>query len=136
MNVFQWVLVIVFATLLLASGRATLRGTIHRAQGVLWSLLWLVAIMASIYPNLTSRVARQVGIDRGASLVLYCVAVAGMVGFWMIYIRLRRVRREVTLLVRHIALLEADREIGGGAQSGAAALHGKLGGARPAKADE
>lgn len=110
MNVFQWALVVVFAVLLIASGRATLRGSINRAAGVMWSLLWIVAMFASIYPNLTSRVARSVGIDRGASLVLYCAAVAGMVGFWMIYIRLRRVRREVTLLVRHIAMLEADRQ--------------------------
>ena len=33
-----------------------------------------------------------------------------MAGFWTTYMNLRALRREVTLLVRHIALLEAQEE--------------------------
>jgi hypothetical protein len=33
------------------------------------------------------------------------------VGFWMVYIRLRQLRREITLLVRHLALLVAQGQM-------------------------
>jgi small membrane protein len=48
------------------------------------------------------------GIGRGADLVFYCGILAMLVGFLLFYIRYRRVEEEITLLVRHIALLEAE----------------------------
>jgi hypothetical protein len=56
-----------------------------------------------------SSVAHLLGIGRGADLVSYCGIVAMLVGFWMVYIRLLRLRREVTLTVRRLAILEAQR---------------------------
>lgn len=50
------------------------------------------------------------GIGRGADLVFYCAVLAIMVRFWMVYIRLRRLRQEITLLVRHLAVREAQKD--------------------------
>ena len=67
-----------------------------------------VAGVAIAWPELTTWAARSLGIRRGADLVLYCAVVVMMVGFLMVYSRLRQVRRDLTLVVRHLALLEAD----------------------------
>ena len=53
-------------------------------------------------------VARKLGIGRGADLLLYCSVGVMMVGFLMVYIRLGRLRREITLIVRHLALKESQ----------------------------
>jgi hypothetical protein len=72
-------------------------------------LLWAAAGLAVIQPDLTTKVAHTVGIRRGADLLLYCAVVAMIAGFLMIYVRLRRLRREITLLVRELALRDGER---------------------------
>ena len=72
-----------------------------------WALLWLVAGIAIARPGITAAVARALGIGRGADLVLYCTGVGMLVGVLMMYARLRRLRRDVTLLVRHLAIRDA-----------------------------
>ena len=47
------------------------------------------------------------GISRGTDLLLYIMVLAVLQGFLLVYLRLRRVRRELTILVRKLALLEA-----------------------------
>ena len=63
--------------------------------------------LAVAFPDLTPRVAKSVGIGRGADLVLYCAVLFMLAGFFFVYLRLVRLRRYVTELVRHIAILEA-----------------------------
>ncbi len=63
--------------------------------------------IAIIRPGVTKIIANALGIGRGADLLLYCTVVAMMVGFLMIYARMRRLRREMTLLVRHLAIRDA-----------------------------
>lgn len=112
MSTFQVVALAVLLTLLAVSVAAWWRGWIGRREGLLWSAVWLLAAIAMTWPNAMSRIARMVGIGRGADLVLYSAVIALSVGLWMMYLRLRRVRREMTLLVRHLAILEAEREPG------------------------
>ena len=66
------------------------------------------AALAVVWPDATTRIARFVGLGRGVNLLLYCTVVVMMAGFFMVYIRLRRVRQELTLLVRHLAILQAQ----------------------------
>ncbi|MEK7731822.1 MAG: DUF2304 family protein, partial [Planctomycetota bacterium] len=44
---------------------------------------------------------------RGADLVLYCAVIVMLIGFFMVYARLRRLRRDLTLLSRHLAIRDA-----------------------------
>jgi len=60
--------------------------------------------------NVKQAGAHALGIGRGADLVFYCAVVIMMIGFWMVYVRLRGLRREMTMLVRHLAILEARKE--------------------------
>lgn len=110
MNAFQIGFIIVVSCLCLASMAAVARGWSSRKEGLIWSGVCLAALVAAIWPQTTVRAAQALGIGRGADLVFYCAVVVMMIGFWMVYIRLRYLRREVTLLVRHLAIMEAERK--------------------------
>ena len=100
---FQQITLLAIALALCATVVALVRGRARPGEGL---LLGLVLASAA-----TSRIARALGIGRGADLVLYSTVVVMGVGFWMVYIRLRQLRREITLLVRHLALLVAQGQM-------------------------
>jgi len=107
MSPFQLVALPLIAVLFVATVAATFRGSVARREGFLWSLLWLAAGTAIALPEITAALARALGIGRGADLVLYIAVVVMLVGFLTVYTRLRRLRREITLIVRHLAIRDA-----------------------------
>lgn len=111
MNGLQVLILSVLILLFAASVTALLRGWSGRREGLVWCALCVTAAVATIWPQVTVRVAHALGIGRGADLVFYCAVVVMMIGFWMTYIRLRHLRRDVTVLVRHIALLEGKSQL-------------------------
>ena len=80
---------------------------IARPIALLWLVMLLVGILATLDPNRTTVIARGLGIDRGTDLLLYALVLAVLQGFLIFYLRLRKVRRELTILVRRLAILEA-----------------------------
>ena len=106
-SLFQILAVTVLGILLAATIAAVVRGSVSRREGLLGGLIWLAAGVAIAWPKVTVKVAHALGIGRGADLVLYCAVVVMLVGFLLVYARLRRLRREVTLLVRHLAIRDA-----------------------------
>lgn len=112
MTPFQWILVGAISALGAVAAVAMAKGKIGRLAGAAWIVVLLVGVLASIDPDRVTRVANALGINRGADLVLYLLALAVFWGFLLVYIRLRRVRRELTLVVRRLAVMEAEE--GGG----------------------
>ncbi|MFQ5429816.1 MAG: DUF2304 family protein [Phycisphaerae bacterium] len=110
-NTFQILFLGLLGFLFVGSFIAMARGWAGRREGSGWALLCLLAAAATARPELTGAVARFLGIGRGADLVFYSAVVVMMIGFWMTYMRLRHLRREMTLLVRQIAILEAERDL-------------------------
>lgn len=110
LSTFQLILLVTFTLLFLGSIAAMVRGWAGRREGLVWIAVWLAGGVAILWPQVTSQIAGVLGIGRGADLVFYCAVVIMLIGFWIAYIHLRRVRREITLLVRHQALLEAERQ--------------------------
>ena len=107
MSAFQILALGVLACFLVITIVAIVKGAASRRDGFFWILLWLAAGTAFAWPEVTGFVARKLGIGRGADLVLYGAVVVMMIGFLMVYVRLRKLQREVTLLVRHLAIHEA-----------------------------
>jgi hypothetical protein len=107
MSAFQLVSLSLVGALLLLCLGGIIRGWITRRLGIVWLLLWLGVGTAIAYPSLTTLAAHALGIGRGADLVLYCGLLVMLVGFFLIYLRLRRLEASVTTIVRHIALQEA-----------------------------
>ena len=107
-SAFQIILVAVFAGLLVCCAWAWGRGWIRRRTAVLVIAFLVIVGSLIVWPNITTKIARILGIGRGADLILYCLALVTMIGFAMTYTRLHRLRRDITLLVRHTALQEAQ----------------------------
>ena len=112
-TLFQVILIPALILLLLSGFCAMLRGWVGRRGGLVWIAVCLAAGTAVVWPEGTSRLARALGIGRGADLLIYCTAMVMLVGFWATYTRLHRLRQEMTQLVRHLALSEAERELTG-----------------------
>jgi len=108
MTTFQIVLVSVFGALFFASLVGSARRLRVSKERYGWSILWGIGMILAVKPDITTDAANVLGIGRGADLVFYCGIVVMLVGFLMVYARMRRLRRDVTLLVRHIAVLEAE----------------------------
>jgi hypothetical protein len=110
MNVFQVIVICVLGFLFVVDVIALMRGWLTRKEAFVWGGVCFVTAMAIDRPQWIQKIARALGIGRGADLILYCAVVITMIGFWMVYVRLRALRREMTLLVRHLAIMEASRE--------------------------
>lgn len=107
MSLFQVFSLSIVGCLFVASVIAMWRGWGTLRESLTWALVWLAAAVAIIWPGVTKMIANVLGIGRGADLVFYCAVVVMMIGFLMVYVRLRRIRRELTLLVRHLAIRDA-----------------------------
>jgi hypothetical protein len=115
MSFFQYIGLGVFGFLVAVNLRSLYRG--HSARGA--SLAWLSVLCAGaaamIAPNETTRIARSLGIQRGADLLLYTSILAGLVMFFLIYTRMRKFDRQITLIVRRFAIDNAQAPTGLGA---------------------
>lgn len=108
MTVFQTLTLLVFAALTVLTVSAGLRGQVRRRIVVFWLLVWVGGATAVAWPRTTVILARALGIGRGADLLLYVSVVGTLVGFFYIYARFRRLDRQMTLLVRRLALLRPE----------------------------
>jgi len=107
MSPFQIAALSVLVALMALTVVGAYRRWLGGPAATVWFVVWAVAGMSVMWPDATTRVARVVGIHRGADLFLYCGLVVMMIGFLMVYVRLRRLRRDLTLLARDIAIRDA-----------------------------
>ena len=110
MNVFQLLGATLLALLSLLTAVAAFRRRLAWGPALFWIALWGAAIAAILDPQLTVVVARFLGIDRGADLVFYLGILGMMAGFFLTYVKLRRIDQNVTVVVRQLAILEARQE--------------------------
>lgn len=110
MNVFQLLGATVLALLGLVTATAAFRRRMAWGPALFWLALWVAATAAILEPRITVVVARFLGIDRGADLVFYCGILAMFAGFFLVYVRLRRIDKNITHVVRQMAILEARQE--------------------------
>ena len=107
MNAFQWIAVPLLALLFLLDLRRLVQRPGFRLDRVLRCVTWLAAGVAIYEPSLATWVARQVGIGRAADLVLYVFVLVFLAVAFHLYARTVRLERQLTDLVRHIAVHEA-----------------------------
>ena len=109
MIVFQWVTLSLLGLLALLEIIGKVRG---RRTGWTWVvrlLMWCLAAVAIADPSLVSRAANILGIDRGADLVTYAVALTLLATTFYFYSRYTALQRQLTQIVRHIAIADAQR---------------------------
>lgn len=98
------VLVIV-ALLIIVPGRGA-RGSAIQKLALLVAIV--AGILSVVFPNVTTHVANFLGIGRGVDLLLYALVVLFIAYALRTTIRIRRMDRNITVLARKIALLEAN----------------------------
>ena len=68
----------------------------------------MVAIVAIMFPNLTTVVANTLGVGRGADLLIYIIAMGGVFALLLISNRLVTIEKTITELVRQTAISNAQ----------------------------
>lgn len=96
------IIAIIIALLRLKNGKMSL------GIAFLWIIIWLIVIWISIFPESTNLFASLAGIGRGLDLVLVLGLILGYYLIFRIYSMIENMDREITLLVREIALQRAD----------------------------
>jgi hypothetical protein len=110
LTTFQTIAVIVAALVVATTIAAAASHAVDWRTAFAWSALWIVAAIAILRPSITVAVAHFLGIGRGADLVFYCGILGMLLGFFAVYVRLKRLEQQVTTLVRAIAIRDAEHE--------------------------
>ena len=72
-------------------------------------LLFSLAIVCILFPELTTLVAHRLGVGRGTDLIVYLFIVAAMFLFILVHSRIASLERAQTQLVRQIAMQNASK---------------------------
>jgi hypothetical protein len=108
MTIFQQVGLPVIGLCAIATLIAVVRHQIGVRIGLLWFAVWIAAAIVIADPMVSVRLARAVGIGRGADLVVYSAIIVMVFGFFVVYLRFKRLEHEITVLVRHLAIRDAE----------------------------
>lgn len=75
-----------------------------------WFLLWAVVAVVAVVPDVTSYLARLVGVGRGADLVTYLALLLVFYLVFKLFVKLEKLEHQLTALVRSLALRAGERE--------------------------
>ena len=67
----QFLLIVILLSAIVVTWKRLNEHAISLKETVLWTCLWLIAVVIVLLPNTTSIIARWVGIGRGVDLVVY-----------------------------------------------------------------
>ncbi len=109
MTLFQFLSLSGLLLLLARELKGGLRPHSLRLTRGLRAVVWLAAALAIARPDWIQSLADAVGIHRGADLVFYVFVLAFLGASFFFYSRLVRMQRQMTQMVRHLALQEARR---------------------------
>jgi hypothetical protein len=108
LTTFQGIAIVVAAIAFAAMLAAAALHRLEWRTAFAWSALWILAAVTILKPSITVAIAHFLGIGRGADLVFYCGILGMLFGFFVIYIRIKRLESEITRLVRTIAIRDAE----------------------------
>ena len=108
MTLFQLIAAPVATILCVRSALSLIRGKHPRGASLAAAVIWFLSSLFILRPDLTMRVARVLGIGRGADLVLYIFAILFMTSFFYFYGRFRFIESQLTEIVRHLSFSTSD----------------------------
>lgn len=109
MQVAQAVLLTLIGIAIWYSARHRARQEARAFRRIAFVGLGGITVLAVLFPDVLTRIAHLIGIGRGADLVIYLVAVGLLFFALNTYLKFGDMDRRLTLLARHIALLEDAR---------------------------
>jgi hypothetical protein len=118
MTPFQWLTLAALSLLLVREALRLGRGVGSRWFTLVRAAIWASAAVTIYDPNLTQWVAEALGIGLGANLVLYVFVLAYLATTFFLYARYLQMQQQLTTVVRHLALQEAQKGQGETAPEG------------------
>lgn len=83
---------------------------ISTKTAIFWILVWAIALIGVILPTTTSKIAAFFGVGRGVDVILYLAISLLFYLVFRLYVMIEDVRREITSLVREIALANSVKK--------------------------
>lgn len=74
-----------------------------------WLIIWLLAAIAVVRPDLTVRLANSVGVGRGSDLVVYSALIFLFYFVFRLLLRLEKMEKNLTKVVREEAFKDYDK---------------------------
>lgn len=111
----QFLLVIILFSAMAVTWKRLKERVISLTETIVWSIVWLTAIVIVMLPNTTSIVANWLGVGRGADLVLYASVIGLFLFVFKLYLSLDHMDHTLTELIRREALRDLPKEHGVGA---------------------
>lgn len=102
---------IVFA--LFALSRAVLRykdKSIKANELFFWSIIWIGVIVIALFPGIFVALSSFFGIGRGVDILLYIGMILLFYLLFRIYVKFEAQQKEITALVREVALQNAQKK--------------------------
>ncbi len=103
-------IILIFVSLMMI-GRTVDRfrkGEVHSWSFSAWLLFWFSLGIVGIMPELTNYVANFLGVGRGADFAIYVSIVTVFYLLFLIFVRLERMEKHITQIVREVALREKE----------------------------
>jgi small membrane protein len=75
-----------------------------------WVIFWLLAAGFVLWPDASQKLAELLGVGRGVDLVVYVALILAFYLLFRIFVRFEKQEKELTKIVRHIALDEENKE--------------------------
>jgi len=75
-----------------------------------WLVFWLLVGVAVVLPQTTDLLAAQVGVSRGADLLVYISVLVLFYVVFRILVRLEKIDEEITKVVREISLSDKENK--------------------------
>ena len=109
----MWIQLLLIAAIVLLAAfvmRRTGSDSHLAIRRILFGVFVVAAILAVLFPQWLTWLANLVGVGRGTDLLLYALVLVFLVFVWTQYRRNIALQRQLTLLARKVALLEAGAE--------------------------
>lgn len=108
MLIIQLILLAGLLAALALTWRRARQDALTRRAALLWSLLWIGGAVVVLRPETANLFANLVGVGRGTDAVLYVAVIVLFYLLFRIFLRLDKLDRDLTKLVRRVALDEHE----------------------------
>ena len=110
MTTFQILILIAIAFVVYKSTRRLLKKEISIWLFIIWASIWGVVAVVDIFPFVIERAANYLGIGRGVDLVIYTSIFVIVYILFRIYVRLNKIEKNISAMVRTIAIHNARKK--------------------------
>jgi len=110
MTIFQILILLFIAFVIIKATKKLIKKEISLLLYFFWVALWLAIAIINIFPAIIAWVAFSVGIGRGVDLLIYSAIIVISYTVFKINIRTKTLERNMTELVRKIALKDTNKK--------------------------